>query len=146
MIEIERSQERIDQNGEVFTPPELVNEMLDQIPKETWKDPDKKWLEPACGDGNFLIAIKERLLKYHTEDHILNNMLYGVDLMEDNVMRTIERLYGEGEIQEYTTEDDEVRFFTHNGSLVKHIVQADGLTYDYNFDPPGTWGNGLFTN
>ena len=55
-MKIHRSKERIKQTGEVFTPLELVDEMLSKLPEEVWA-PDKTFLEPSCGDGNFLVRI-----------------------------------------------------------------------------------------
>ena len=83
------TQKRVKKFGEVFTPPELVNEILDHLPKNIWKDPNKKWIDPTCGDGVFMIEMKKRLLQYHKLSYILNNMLYGVDIQEDNVHRCI---------------------------------------------------------
>jgi hypothetical protein len=82
--------------GEVFTPMKLVNEMLDTLPKEVWINPDLKWLDPAAGMGNFPIAVYIRLLEklkyvkgYENEEkrrkHILENMLYMVELDKTNV-------------------------------------------------------------
>jgi hypothetical protein len=80
-----KSQDRIDLTGEVFTPPALVNEMLDKLPADVWTDPTKTWLEPAAGDGNFLVEIKARLLKAgHDEKHILDNMIFSIELLPDN--------------------------------------------------------------
>jgi hypothetical protein len=45
--DIERSEERIKQTGEVFTPAPLVNEMLDRIPEEVWVNPEKTFLDPS---------------------------------------------------------------------------------------------------
>ena len=53
--------ERIDKYGEVFTPIELVDEILDNLPKDVWSNPDLKWLDPCSGEGIFLIRVKERL-------------------------------------------------------------------------------------
>lgn len=79
--------------GEVFTPPALVNEMLDHLPPEVWIDPNKTFIDPSgCGNGNFLIGIKDRLLQYHQLDNILPRV-FGVDIMEDNCIETILRLY-----------------------------------------------------
>ena len=50
------------QFGEVFTPMILVNEMLDKLPKEVWKNKNLKWLDPATGMGNFPIAVYLRLI------------------------------------------------------------------------------------
>ena len=82
-------------NGEVFTPMVLVNEMLDKLPKEIWKNKNLKWLDPATGMGNFPIAVYLRLmegLKDEIKDvkerkkHILENMLYMCELNKKNVL------------------------------------------------------------
>jgi len=80
--------------GEVFTPMKLVNEMLDTLPEDVWTNPDLKWLDPAAGMGNFPIAIYVRLMeclkillpdKEIRRKHILEKMLYMVELDESNV-------------------------------------------------------------
>lgn len=76
--------DRIGKFGEVFTPPELVNEMLDSLPKEVWTNPDLKWLDNSCGSGNFLIEVKNRLSETFTAPQIAD-MVYGVDIQQDNV-------------------------------------------------------------
>lgn len=76
---------RVKSSGEVFTPRSLVREMLDRLPNAVWFDPNKRWLEPAAGDGNFLVEIKARLLQAgHDEIHILENMLFSIELIDDN--------------------------------------------------------------
>ena len=114
--EIERSDERIDLTGEVFTPAELCEQMVSEIPEEIMINPDSRFLDNSAGSGNFLVALKECLLKYHTEQHILDNMLYSVELMEDNHREICKRLG-------VTT--------TH-----PHFVCADALEYDYCFGEP----------
>jgi hypothetical protein len=83
------------ENGEVFTPMNLVNEMLDKLPKEVWNNKELKWLDPAAGMGNFPIALYLRLidgLKDIIKDfkirkkHILENMLYMCELNKKNVL------------------------------------------------------------
>ena len=49
-------------NDEVFTSPDVVNEMLDMLPKELFKNPDTTFLEPACKTGVFLREIAKRLI------------------------------------------------------------------------------------
>jgi len=82
--------------GEVFTPMTLVNEMLDTLPKEIWKNPNLKWLDPAAGMGNFPVAVYMRLMEglryvrgYEDDEkrrkHILENMLYMVEIDKTNV-------------------------------------------------------------
>jgi hypothetical protein len=80
-----KSKERTKASGEVFTPRSLIREMLDRLPNAVWFDPNKTWLEPAAGDGNFLVEIKARLLQAgHDEIHILENMLFSIELIDDN--------------------------------------------------------------
>jgi len=85
-----------DKFGEVFTPMSLINEMLDALPSDVWKNPNLKWLDPANGVGNFPMVAFERLNKglanvagYKNEEkrknHIINNMLYMVELNPKNV-------------------------------------------------------------
>jgi len=113
---IERSNERIDETGEVFTPIELCRKMVSEIPEEILINPDSTFLDNSAGNGNFLIALKEELLKYHEQEHILNHMIYAVELMEDNHKELCERL----------------------GVSVDHphYVCADALAYDYTFGEP----------
>lgn len=112
----ERGKDRVKQTGEVFTPIDLCVKMIRTIPVEKLEDPSATFLDNSCGDGNFLVALVKVLSKYHDKDHVLDNMIYGVDLMPDNVARVKERLGIEP------------------GRLAwDHIVCADGLTYDYEF-------------
>lgn len=115
----ERGSSRVKQTGEVFTPIDLCIRMAKAIPMEKLKDPNATFLDNSCGDGNFLVALLKVLSKYHDEDHVLDNMIYGVDLMPDNVARAKERLGLEPGRPGWD-----------------HIVCADGLTYDYEFAPP----------
>lgn len=77
-----------DRYGEVFTPPTLINTMLDKLPPSVWTDPAKKWLDPAAGFGNFFIQVYHRLMKSlehmipepsQRRRHILTQMLYMVE-------------------------------------------------------------------
>ena len=87
-------EEKKDQNGEVFTPESLINEMLDKLPKDVWKNKDYKWLDPANGIGNFPMIVYQKLMEglkdvikddEERSNHIINNMLYMVELDIDNV-------------------------------------------------------------
>jgi hypothetical protein len=80
--------------GEVFTPRQLIDEMLDTLPKEVWTDPDLKWLDPAVGIGNFPAAILDRLMvglesvitnEDERRKHILEEMLYMCDISTKNL-------------------------------------------------------------
>jgi hypothetical protein len=82
------------QFGEVFTPINLVNEMLDKLPSEVWTNENLKWFDPATGMGNFPVAVYLRLMeslkeiisdKEKRKKHILENMLYMSELNKKNV-------------------------------------------------------------
>ena len=114
--DIQRSDDRIDLTGEVFTPLELCVKMINDIPLDVRQNPNSTFLDPAAGNGNFIIALRDDLINYHSENHILNNMLYAVELMEDNHKEMCDRL----------------------GVSVDHphYVCHDALTYDYSFGEP----------
>lgn len=80
--------------GEVFTPFELINQMLDKLPQEVWSDPNLKWLDPANGIGNFPAVVVQRLMvglkDWEANDerrlkHILEKMLYVCDIQPKNM-------------------------------------------------------------
>ena len=99
-----KSKERVSQRGEVFTAEREVNAMLDLVANECLR-PDSRFLEPACGDGNFLSAILKRKLAvlrrkykksprdYEKLSIVAIGSLYGVDIMNDNVEACRERLF-----------------------------------------------------
>jgi len=89
-----KSKDRVRDVGEVFTPPELVEAMLNQFPKDAWKS-DRVWLEPTCGNGNFVIAIlRRKLKKRHSLEQALNTT-FGFDIMPDNVIECHKRIYND---------------------------------------------------
>lgn len=110
---IERSDERIKVTQEVFTPIEVCRQMVESLPEERLKNPESTFLDNSAGSGNFMIALRDKLLEYHDHDHIINNMLYAVELMEDNHAEMCERL---GVSTDHP-----------------HYICHDALTYDYSF-------------
>ncbi len=98
-----KSRQRVAQHGEVFTNPREVNAMLDLVRDESFRL-DSRFLEPACGDGNFLIEILRRKLslieniKSQTEwefkSLIAVGSCYGIELLEDNAEACRLRLFG----------------------------------------------------
>ena len=114
--QIERSDERIKETQEVFTPKELVERIIDDIPLSTLQDPKSTFIDNSAGCGNFIVALKDRLCLYHSEDHVINNMLYAVELMEDNHKELCQRL--------------------GISTSHPHYVCHDALTYDYSFGEP----------
>lgn len=105
-----KSKTRVADHGEVFTAEREVNAMLDLVKQETERV-DSRFLEPACGDGNFvaeilrrkLVAAKRRAipprkkkplpLEFEKQSVIAVASIYGVDLMMDNVIACRQRLY-----------------------------------------------------
>ena len=78
-------------NDEVFTPPEVVNKMLDMLPQELFSNPDTTFLDPACKSGVFLREIAVRLIKglekqmpdlQERLDHIFHKQLFGIAITE----------------------------------------------------------------
>jgi hypothetical protein len=91
-----------DRFGEVFTPPAIINAMLDKLPPHLWSDPAKKWLDPAAGFGNFPMVVYARLmagLVAHIPDptersrHIIERMLYMVEYNPESCAR-IREIFG----------------------------------------------------
>jgi len=99
-----KSKSRVRDQGEVFTAEREVNAMLDLVKQETERI-ESRFLEPACGNGNFLAPILERKLtvvekmykksqlEYERNVLMAIGSIYGVDIMEDNVVECQERLY-----------------------------------------------------
>lgn len=102
------SRERVRAHGEVYTAAREVNAMLDLV-KHQSEDDGSTFLEPACGDGNFLIEILRRKLatvrtrfrrspfEFEWHSLLVLGLLYGVDILADNVQRCRQRLYAEWE-------------------------------------------------
>ena len=87
-----KSQERIKQTGEVFTPSWLVNEMLDKLPEDQWTDSSKAFIDPACGNGNILVEIVRRKIESGAQPLQALMTTYGVDIMPDNITECQQRL------------------------------------------------------
>lgn len=91
-----KSKQRVADHGEVFTPPELVEAMIGLVQTEAERI-DSRFLEPACGSGNFLVPVLERKLatvrdRYGKSDFERRNhallalmSIYGIELLADNV-------------------------------------------------------------
>ena len=130
MSGVERDQARVKSTGEVFTPTPLVQEILDKLPQEVFTSPTETFLDPACGDGQFLSEVLIRKLENGHNFAQSLSTIYGVDLMPDNVKLTQDRLLCGHEEFRHIVE--------------KNIVEANGLEYDYLFGEPEEFGNGLF--
>lgn len=143
-----KSRQRVADHGEVFTADREVNAMLDLVKQETERV-DSRFLEPACGDGNFVAKILRRKLEaakkraipprkkkplpleFERQSVIAVASIYGVDLLMDNVIACRKRLYDiwnteyekicKGEISEECRES--IRFI-----LSRNIVCGNALT------------------
>jgi hypothetical protein len=124
MSGVDRDKARVKATGEVFTPTPLVQEILDQFEPEMFADPDKTFLDPSCGDGQFLSEALIRKVESGIDFEQALSTLYGVDLMPDNVKLCQDRLLCGREDLRHIVE--------------QNIVCADGLKYHYRFDgtPP----------
>ena len=139
-----KSKQRIADHGEVFTSEREVNAMLDLVKQETERI-DSRFLEPACGTGNFLAEILNRKLKvvksrysknksdYEKYAVVAITSIYGVDILEDNFLECRDRMFSIFD-EEYTkickeeaSDDcrDAVRYI-----LSRNILHGDALTME----------------
>jgi len=129
MSGIDRNSLRVKATGEVFTPTPLVQEILDKIPIEVFADPFKTFIDPSCGDGQFLGEVLIKKVQELEKNNIpveqgfeiALRTIYGVDLMIDNVDLCRERLLCGQEHLRHVVEEN--------------IYQADGLKFSYEFCP-----------
>ena len=99
------SKQRVADHGEVYTHPREVNAMLDLVKQETERI-ESRFLEPACGTGNFLVEILNRKLtvvasryaksqlEYERYAVLAVSSIYGIDILSDNVAACQTRLFG----------------------------------------------------
>lgn len=138
-----KSKARVREHGEVLTGEREVQAMLDLFPSSTW-NLTSRWLEPACGTGNFLIAIANRKLAYYRSMSssivsaetffLLLGSLYGVEIQRDNVDETRERLLRW--VIEHVRLTSEERAVIE-ALLARQIVWGDGLT-GFQMEPADT--------
>ena len=95
-MSLTKSKQRVADHGEVFTPPWMTNDMLDLVVEESERI-DARFLEPACGSGNFLVQVIRRKLKsvelkfgksdFEKRHYALLALMciYGIELLEDNI-------------------------------------------------------------
>ena len=146
MSDLIKSKKRVADHGEVFTPPWLVEKMLDLVKAETERI-DSRFLEPACGSGNFLIPVLQRKLaavdaKYKKNEFerihlaLLGLMcIYGVELLEDNAQECRRNL-----VEVFTNhlkiEEDSKEAAAATAIVSANIVQGDALSLkDHRGDP-----------
>lgn len=137
-----KSKKRVADHGEVFTSEREVNAMLDLVKQETERI-DSRFLEPACGNGNFLSEIinrklniienkyKKSQIEYERYTFIAISSIYGIDLLNDNVSSCRERLYNiciDKYKKIYKSKCKKMFANTIKYVLDKNIVCGDALT------------------
>ena len=148
-----KSKQRVADHGEVFTPPWLVEAMLDLVREETERI-DARFLEPACGSGNFLAPILRRKLaavqlKYGRSDFerrcyaLLALMcIYGIELLADNIAECRANMLEI--LAEYLKLDETDELYrAAAGVLARNLVHGDALTMRSHDGQPITfaeWG------
>lgn len=150
-----KSKDRVAAHGEVFTNPREVTAMLDLVKQETERI-DSRFLEPACGDGNFLIEILRRKLsicesrvkskqytqlQYEKDSVQAFSSIYGIEILEDNVKACRERLLDFFKKQYSSLYSDKCKsecIQSINYILSKNIILGDALTYK-RIDKPDEW-------
>ena len=136
------SKQRVTDHGEVYTHPREVNAMLDLVKHETERI-DSRFLEPACGTGNFLVEILARKLtvvkakygkaqlEYERYAVIAVGSIYGIELLADNVSACQQRLYMVFDAQYsqlYKADCKEACRDTIRFMLSRNILHGDALT------------------
>ncbi len=144
---IVKSKKRIQNHGEVFTPKRIVNKMLD-LPniREACQNLTSTFLEPAAGEGAFLIEILDRKMKMVVQNYgndftkfenyslLALSTLYGVELLEDNAKKCVMNMYQiyyETYLKQATEQSKEVKNKTLSSAkliISNNIVQGNFLT------------------
>ena len=150
-----KSRERVQQHGEVFTNEREVNAMLDLVKHETERI-DSRFLEPACGDGNFLAEIlrrklqvcrnfveqkKSTQLEYEKNAVLAVSSIYGIELLPDNATTCRERLFRIFSDEYHTLFTDTVKQTCLDSIrylLSKNIIIGNALSY-HRVDQPDQW-------
>jgi len=133
-----KSKQRVADHGEVFTPAWMVEAMLDQVKDETERI-DSRFLEPACGSGNFIVQILKRKLAvvelkfsksdFERQHYALYGLMciYGIELLVDNIAECRANVLEVfADYLKLDEADDLYRAATH--VLSTNLVHGDALT------------------
>lgn len=137
-VDLVRSTQRVADHGEVFTPAWLVEAMLDLVREETERI-DSRFLEPACGSGNFLVQVLRRKLAsvevrfgrsdFEKRHYALLGLMciYGIELLDDNIAECRDNLLEIFVSHLNLDESDDLnRAAAH--VLSQNLVHGDALT------------------
>ncbi len=152
-MSLTKSKQRVSDHGEVFTPAWLVAAMLDLVKEETDRI-DSRFLEPACGDGNFLVQVLRRKLaaverkygksEFERQHYALLSVMciYGIELLSDNITACRDNLLAIfAEYLSVTQLDSLYRAALH--VLSENLVHGDALkmrTHDDQAITFAEWG------
>ncbi len=134
-----KSKKRVADHGEVFTPPWLVEAMLDLVKDETYRI-DSRFLEPACGSGNFLIPILKRKLaavelkfgkaadfEKHHYALLALMCIYGIELLADNIAECRANMLEV--LADYLAAEPQHYFYQAASHVIaQNIIHGDALT------------------
>ena len=121
-MDLVKSKDRVQNFGEVFTPPHIINQMIDMLPQETFQ-PEKTFLEPTCGEGWFILEILKRKFancKKRKDYTVALSSVYGMELQADNVQKSIENIIALC-TEYFKPTKAEIQLINN------HIIQADSL-------------------
>lgn len=126
-------------NDEVFTPPDIVNQMLDMLPQELFRDPSATFLDPACKSGVFLREIAKRLLvglatqipdQQARIDHIFHKQLFGIAITEMTSLLSRRSVYcskypnGKYSVTHFDNAEGNIQF-----KKIKHTWRGDKCAF-----------------
>lgn len=126
-------------NDEVFTPPDIVNQMLDMLPQELFRDPSATFLDPACKSGVFLREIAKRLLvglatqipdQQARIDHIFHKQLFGIAITEMTSLLSRRSIYcskypnGKYSVTHFDNAEGNIQF-----KKIKHTWRGDKCAF-----------------
>lgn len=144
-----KSNERVRDLGEVFTPPNTIQEMLNLLPERIWNvHPTATFLEPSCGDGNFLVAILDRKLQKISDAYEIGKLpagiseesakfhaiqalssIYAVDISVDNIIggRPGHEVGARSRLMEAFIDWHEIEFSLSEAEIEQNIKSAEWI-------------------
>lgn len=152
-VDLVKSKQRMADHGEVFTPARIVGAMLDLVKEETERI-DSRFLEPACGSGNFLVQVLRRKLasvelkfgksEFERRHYALLGLMciYGIELLDDNIAECREILLET--FSEYLNLDESDDFYRAAAYVLsQNLVHGDALAMRTDLGQPiafAEWG------
>ena len=111
---------------EFFTPYSIVKRMCDKISEDDWSNPEKTFLEPSFGNGQFIIYIIYNRILHGVSWKDALSTLYGVELMPDNVQETKDRIiFLLSEMEKLFNKEEAMKIMDHN------LVCSDFFKWDF---------------